>query len=76
MVTYLMYFAFLTCEVKCGTAVLDTADCQIGPSLMLAARASVELFRLVKSRGGSTASFSPFLAGNTVSLCGCMESAR
>lgn len=24
--TYRMYFPFLTCEVKCGTAALDMAD--------------------------------------------------
>ncbi|KAH8907664.1 hypothetical protein BR93DRAFT_878487, partial [Coniochaeta sp. PMI_546] len=48
MATYLMYFPFLTCEVKCGTAALDTADRQNAHSMTLGARAVVELFRLVK----------------------------
>lgn len=48
MATYLMYFPFLTCEVKCGAAALDTADRQNAHSSTIAARAVVELFRLVK----------------------------
>jgi hypothetical protein len=48
MGTYYMYFPFLTCEVKCGAAALDTADRQNAHSNTLAARAIVELFRLVK----------------------------
>ena len=48
MATYLIYFPFLTCEVKCGTVALDTADSQNAYSMTLAARAIVELFRLVK----------------------------
>ncbi|KAF6837369.1 hypothetical protein CMUS01_05069 [Colletotrichum musicola] len=48
MATYLIYFPFLTCGVKCGTAALDIADRQNAHSGTLAARAIVELFRLVK----------------------------
>ncbi|KAK3996889.1 hypothetical protein QBC44DRAFT_123425 [Cladorrhinum sp. PSN332] len=48
MATYLMYFPFLTCEVKCGAAALNTADRQNAHSMTLAARAIVELFRLMK----------------------------
>ncbi|KAF2001192.1 hypothetical protein P154DRAFT_490557 [Amniculicola lignicola CBS 123094] len=48
MATYYMYFPFLTCEVKCGAAALDIADRQNAHSMTLAARAIVELFRLVK----------------------------
>ncbi len=48
MATYLMYFPFLTCEVKCGAAAIDTADRQNAHSITIAARAIVELFRLVK----------------------------
>ena len=48
MATYLMYFPFLSCEVKCGAAALDTADRQNAYTMTLAARAIVELFRLVK----------------------------
>ncbi|KAI8630351.1 hypothetical protein F5Y19DRAFT_60637 [Xylariaceae sp. FL1651] len=48
MATYLMYFPFLTCEVKCGAAALDTADRQNAQSITIAARAIVELFRLAK----------------------------
>src|SRR5262249_18409898 len=47
MGTYYMYFAFLTCEVKCGAAALDIADRQNAHSMTLATRAIVELFRLV-----------------------------
>jgi len=45
--TYYMYFAFLTCEVKCA-GQLDIADRQNAHSMTLAVRAIVELFRLVK----------------------------
>jgi len=45
--TYYMYFAFLTCEVKCASQ-LDVADRQNAHSMTLAVRAIVELFRLVK----------------------------
>ncbi|KAH7016657.1 hypothetical protein B0J12DRAFT_417504 [Macrophomina phaseolina] len=45
--TSLMYFPFLTCEVKCGTAALDVADRQNAHSMGIAVRAVVELFRLV-----------------------------
>jgi len=48
MATYYMYFPFLTCEVKCGTAALDIADRQNAHSMTLAVRGIVELFRLVK----------------------------
>jgi hypothetical protein len=48
MATYYMYFPFLTCEVKCGAAALDTADRQNAHSMTLAVRAIVELFRAVK----------------------------
>ncbi|KAI1108277.1 hypothetical protein F5Y14DRAFT_457181 [Nemania sp. NC0429] len=48
MATYYMYFPFLACEVKCGAAALDVADRQNAHSMTMAARAIVELFRLVK----------------------------
>lgn len=48
MATYYMYFPFLTCEVKCGTAALDIADHQNAHSMTLAVRAVAELFRAVK----------------------------
>ncbi|KUI72312.1 hypothetical protein VM1G_07783 [Cytospora mali] len=48
MATYYMYFPFLACEVKCGAAALDIADRQNAHSMAIAARAVVELFRLVK----------------------------
>jgi hypothetical protein len=48
MATFYMYFPFLACEVKCGAAALDIADRQNAHSMTLAARAIVELFRLVK----------------------------
>ncbi|AEO56307.1 hypothetical protein MYCTH_2301073 [Thermothelomyces thermophilus ATCC 42464] len=48
MATYYMYFPFLTCEVKCGTAALDIADRQNAHSMTLAVRAIVDLFRAVK----------------------------
>ncbi|KAI9863324.1 MAG: hypothetical protein M1813_003766 [Trichoglossum hirsutum] len=47
MATYYLYFPFLTCEAKCGTGALDVADRQNAHSMTLAARAVVELFRLV-----------------------------
>jgi len=47
MGAYNMYFPFLTCEVKCGAAALDVADRQNAHSMTIAARAVVELFRLV-----------------------------
>ena len=46
--TWRMYFPFLTCEVKCGTAALDVADRQNAHSMTIAVRAVVELFRYVK----------------------------
>lgn len=51
MATYSMYFPFLTCEVKCGTAALDVADRQNAHSMTLAVRAVAELFRAVKREG-------------------------
>ncbi|RDA85284.1 hypothetical protein CP532_5927 [Ophiocordyceps camponoti-leonardi (nom. inval.)] len=48
MGTYYQYFPFLACEVKCGAGGLDVADRQNAHSTTLAARAVVELFRLVK----------------------------
>ncbi|KAK1807198.1 hypothetical protein LTR12_018459, partial [Friedmanniomyces endolithicus] len=48
MATYYMYFPFLTCEVKCGAAVLDIADRQNAHNMTVAVRAVVELFRVVK----------------------------
>ena len=48
MATYYMYFPFLTCEVKCGSAALDIADRQNAHSMTLAVRGIVEFFRLVK----------------------------
>jgi hypothetical protein len=43
-----MYFPFLTCEMKCGSAALDVADRQNAHSMTIAVRAVVELFRYVK----------------------------
>ncbi|KAI0204450.1 hypothetical protein F4808DRAFT_474971 [Astrocystis sublimbata] len=48
MGTYYMYFPFLACEIKCGASALDVADRQNAHSMTMAARAIVELFRLVK----------------------------
>ncbi|KAI0388275.1 hypothetical protein F5Y17DRAFT_453438 [Xylariaceae sp. FL0594] len=48
MATYYMYFPFLACEVKCGAAALDVADRQNAHSMTMAARAIVELFRLIE----------------------------
>ncbi|KAL8857961.1 MAG: hypothetical protein Q9178_005420 [Gyalolechia marmorata] len=45
--TYRMYFASLTCEVKCGGAALDIADRQNAHSMTVAVRAIVELYRAV-----------------------------
>jgi hypothetical protein len=47
MATYFMYFPFLSCEVKCGTAALEIADRQNAHSMFLAARGVAELYRLV-----------------------------
>jgi hypothetical protein len=47
MATFYMYFPFLTCEVKCGTAALDVADKQNAHSMTMAVRGIVELFRLL-----------------------------
>ncbi|EQL28425.1 hypothetical protein, variant 1 [Blastomyces dermatitidis ATCC 26199] len=46
--TAYMYFPFLTSEVKCGKAALDTADRQNAHSMTLSVRGIVKLFRLVK----------------------------
>ncbi len=46
--TYLMYFPFLTCEVKCGAAALDVADRQNAHSTTVAVRGVVELYKAVK----------------------------
>lgn len=43
-----MYFPFLTCEVKCGTAALDVSDRQNAQSMSVALRALVILFRSIK----------------------------
>jgi hypothetical protein len=47
MATYLVYFPFMSCEVKCGVAALDTADRQNAHTMTLATRGVFELFRLV-----------------------------
>ncbi|KAF7900343.1 uncharacterized protein EAF01_007645 [Botrytis porri] len=47
MATYYMYFPFLTCEVKCGSAALDVADRQNAHSMTLAVRGIAELFKYV-----------------------------
>jgi hypothetical protein len=46
--TWQMYLLFLTCEVKCGTTVLDIIDRQNTYSTMIVVRGIVRLFRLVK----------------------------
>ncbi|KAF7955067.1 uncharacterized protein EAE97_000326 [Botrytis byssoidea] len=46
--TWQIYLPFLTSEVKCGAAALDTADRQNAHSMTIAVRGTVELFRLVK----------------------------
>ncbi|XWW99180.1 hypothetical protein V2A60_007188 [Cordyceps javanica] len=48
MATYMMYFPFLTCEVKSDSAALATADRQNGLSMTIAIRGVVELFRRAK----------------------------
>lgn len=48
MATWQIYLPFLTSEVKCGTAALDTADRQNAHSMTMAVKGTVELFRLVK----------------------------
>lgn len=48
MVTYYMYFPFLTCEVKCGAGALNIADRQNAHSITLAVRAIIEFFRAIK----------------------------
>ena len=48
MATYLMYFPFLTCELKCSAAALDIADRQNAHSITIAVKGIVELFKLVK----------------------------
>lgn len=45
--TYYLYFPFLSCETKCGTAALELADRQNAHSMTIAVRGLVELFRLV-----------------------------
>lgn len=47
MATYYMFFPFLACEVKCGATGLRTADFQNAPSMTLAVRRAVHLFREV-----------------------------
>ncbi|OJD14000.1 hypothetical protein AJ78_05613 [Emergomyces pasteurianus Ep9510] len=46
--TAYMYFPFMTSEVKCGKAALDTADRQNAHSMTLSVRGIVKLFKLVK----------------------------
>ncbi len=41
-----MYFPFLTCEVKCGSAALDIADWQNAHSMTIAMREEIELLKL------------------------------
>ncbi|OAQ58106.1 reverse transcriptase [Pochonia chlamydosporia 170] len=48
MATYLIYFPFLSCEVKCGSTSLDEADRQNAHTATLAVRGVVELFLVVK----------------------------
>ncbi|KAF7885253.1 hypothetical protein EAF00_011071 [Botryotinia globosa] len=48
LATWQIYLPFLTSEVKCGAAALDTADRQNAHSMTIAVRGVVELFRLVK----------------------------
>jgi hypothetical protein len=42
-----MYFLSLTCEVKYGTAALDTTDRQNAHSVTLAVKGHVELFKFL-----------------------------
>ncbi|KAH6607389.1 hypothetical protein Trco_003702 [Trichoderma cornu-damae] len=52
MATHYVYFPFLTCETKCGApGMLEVAELQNAHSMTLAARAIVELFRLVDRQG-------------------------
>ncbi|KAF4449540.1 hypothetical protein F53441_7199 [Fusarium austroafricanum] len=44
MATYRMYFPFLTCEAKCSSGCLETADRQNAHSMTLAVRGVFELF--------------------------------
>jgi len=45
-----MYFPFLTCEVKCGSAALDVADRQNAHSMTIAMREGIELYKTVKHK--------------------------
>lgn len=47
MATDMIYFPFLTCEVKCGDAALETADRQNAHSMTVAVRGVVELYKAV-----------------------------
>lgn len=47
MATYLLYFPFLTCQVKSSADCLDAADRENAYSMTIAIRGIVELFRLV-----------------------------
>ncbi|EFY88800.1 hypothetical protein MAC_05235 [Metarhizium acridum CQMa 102] len=57
MATYLIYFPFLTCEVKCGAAALDVADRQNTHSMTLAGkettyhRRTIRLFDFTELEG-------------------------
>lgn len=58
---YMMYFPFLTCEVKCGSASLDVADRQNALSMTIATRGVARLFREVgreKELDGEAVGFS------------------
>ena len=48
MATYLIFFPFLTCEVKCGDMALEIADRHNAHSMTLAVRDIAELFRAIK----------------------------
>jgi hypothetical protein len=50
MVTWYMYFLFLTCEMKCGAAVLNIADRQNAHNIIIAVRDIVELFKFIKRK--------------------------
>jgi hypothetical protein len=50
LVTYRMYFQFLTCKTKCGALVLDITDRQNTYSLTITIRGIVELYRAVKRK--------------------------
>jgi hypothetical protein len=45
-----MYFLFLTCEIKCGAAVLNIADRQNAYNIIIAVRDIVELFKFIKRK--------------------------